>query len=447
MARTDQGVQKALPFISPVATGVGRKEKTSVKSARPPLAVALLFLLLHLATHGPVTSASAPALPATSVDVPILMYHYLTASSTPPNEYTVTQDEFVRQMSALVAYGYETVTFHDFMDYRYGRAAPPAHPVILTFDDGHRSVYEIARPVLEDRSMQATFFVTTGFVGESEDDREGNWMVWDPEINTLYSTGFPIESHSVTHPRLTDVSLLQAWHELVDSRLDIEAHLGNQVSFFCYPGGYGADDPQVRTLVQQTGYQAAVAAWPEGIANAATSDIWALPRVMISDSDSVDLDLGHPGSFFMRKLDPGFPLPRIAIDAVRFKHADGTFGACFNAGETIALTVLATNLGAAVNAQLSLALDDDAVHSDPYHSQAVPVYLASGATETASLLVQLPDDLAPGLHSYAVRFQDEYSILGFKDSGWQPAFLLAGSCYHHDLPAIMFRSVHAAYPW
>ena len=78
--------------------------------------------------------------------------------------------------------------------------------------------------------MQATFFVTRGFVGESEDDREGNWMVWDPEINTLYSTGFPIESHSVTHPRLTDVSLLQAWHELVDSRLDIEAHLGNQVA-------------------------------------------------------------------------------------------------------------------------------------------------------------------------------------------------------------------------
>ncbi len=427
--------------------GVASAASPSVLSSwlsDPPMKPSALGDGSSLISPGRVDSSVAlSAGPGGAVDVPILMYHYLTSADSPPTPYHVTQGLFEQQMEALAVYGYETVSLADFMDYRSGAASPPAHPVIITFDDGHRSVYSIARPILEDRSMQATLFVTTDFMAES-DYAGRDWLQWDPEISTLYAGGFPVESHSVTHPRLTEIPLDQAEQEILASRLDIESRLGGQVEFFCYPGGYGAYEPEIRALVQEAGYRGAVAAWPGGIANTITSDIWALPRVAISETHSLELDPIHPERFYMRRLDPSFPLPFIAVDAVRFTHADGTSGSCFTPGEVVSVTVATTNVGAAVDAQMTFALDDDAEHDAPYYSESIVVHLAPGVTETVIMLATLAEDLDLGQHFYSVRFQDEYAVLGFMDSGWQPALRMAATCYRSYLPTMLHKTVNVS---
>ncbi len=398
---------------------------------------------LAVADGGDFTDTGAPA--CVDTIVPILMYHYLVDAESPPTEYFVTKDLFERQMAALNAYGYETVTLEDFMAYRDGSVLPPDHPVILTFDDGHESVYTLARPILvgqgqlhhglREQNMTATLFVTTGFIGESEEERQGGWMVWDPEILSLYEDGFPIESHSVTHPNLTEIPEEQAWQELVDSRQDIEDHLGNSVGFFAYPGGHGAYDPAIRGLVQEAGYEAALAAWPDGLANPATSDIWALPRVMIREIHSLDLDPEHPENLFLRKLNPDFPLPAISNLAHWVLHEDGARGSCIYPGETITVTVEITNGGVSVMAGVRLRLDDDAEHEEYYYEHLVTEQLDHGETDAMEFVLTLQGNLGLGLHTCEIALFDEHMVVGYANTGWQPAFLLADGCYDSYLPA------------
>jgi peptidoglycan/xylan/chitin deacetylase (PgdA/CDA1 family) len=398
----------------------------SLAGAQPPTipvvgqktASALVF------ANGDWAMAEASAVPTVDVDVPILMYHYLTDAEPLPSVYYVTQDTFEKQMAALIAYGYQTISLQDFMDYRSGLATPPARAVILTLDDGHKSVHTYARPVLNDKDMKATVFLTTGFVQET--DLGWDWMAWGPHVDTLYSEGFDIEAHSLTHPILTQVSEEQAWQEISESRLEIESRLGNQVRFFSYPGGYY--DADIQGLVQQAGYRAAVAAWPDGIANTATSNIWALPRIEIHETHSVELDPARPDDFFMRKVDPGFPIPDITVDSVQVRLADDTPDSCFSPGETITFAVTATNHGDTVATQAALYLDDDADHADSYYHGVTSEHLANSESKRFQFALTLPDNVDLGHHDYAVDFDDEYGVLGFKHSGWQAAFEVAATC-------------------
>ena len=363
-----------------------------------------------------------------NVDIPILMYHGVDDAAY--EEYFISADLFEKQMDALAAYGYDTVTLQDYLNYRDGLATPPDHPIILTFDDGYLNNYTHAYPILKERNMIATVFINTGLTGETEEDRCcANYprLVWDPEIYTLYSEGFQIESHTVWHPHLTQIPGSQAQQEIADSRTDIQNHLGNQCYFFCYPYGDGAYDPTIRSYVQQAGYRAAVAVGPWGIiANTATSDIWALPRLGIAEYHLVDLDPSHPWypwNFFMRAIDPNFPLPDITIDSVEYFHQDGTPGTTFSRGETITVAVTASNDGDPVNVQVALQLDDDDDHSGSlYYNNALSGSLGNGETKTFNFVVTLPDDVALGQHYYAVPFRDEYDVLGFKYSDWQASF-------------------------
>jgi peptidoglycan/xylan/chitin deacetylase (PgdA/CDA1 family) len=365
------------------------------------------------------------------------MYHYLS-NGPPLTIYHVSTDLFARQLAALRAYGYETVSFQDFLAYRSGQAAPPAHPVILTFDDGHRSVYDAARPVLLAAGMRATLFVTTGFLGASPQERLGDWMVWNPEIQQLYGEELPIEAHNVTHPNLTQVSQSQAWQEIWGSRTAVQDHLGYPARIFCYPGGYY--NAPVRDLVRQAGFQAGVAAWPDGLANTTASDVWALPRLAISEVNSVDLDQAHPENFFVRKVDPAFELPLIEVKSVPARHPNGAPGGCFAPGEAITMTVAAVNRGSPADVWVSLALDDDTDHAGVYTRVSRKITLATAAVVTFTYTPDAADGRARGIHYAAVDFTDNRQVLGFQHTGWRPIFILADSCHDSFLPMIGLKA-------
>jgi peptidoglycan/xylan/chitin deacetylase (PgdA/CDA1 family) len=335
-------------------------------------------------------------------------------------------------MAALNAYGYDTVSLRDYLDFRTGSATPPDRPVILTFDDHHRSVYTMARPILNNKAMTMTFFITTNFITNI-----GQWesITWN-EVRQFRDEGHAIESHSVNHPDLTTIPEDEAWQEILNSRLEIGDRLGAPAQFFAYPSGRGATDPVIQALVRDAGYKAAVAAWPDRLANTVDSDPWALPRIAIREDHSVDLDPEQPGLFFMRQVDPNFPLPLLTVTSWRIQSQEGAFGACFKPGEAITVEVIINNHGDPAAARVVLTLDDDDDREDTYFTDFRNGNLAGGESVTFRYNLALGNDLSPGLHSYALDIYDEHAALGFLHNGWHPAFLLSADCHSQYLPVI-----------
>ena len=112
-----------------------------------------------------------------SVNLPVLMYHHLDENAA--NDMTVTPDTFREQMETLTDAGFTAVTLDDLLAYVNDGENLPEKPVLITFDDGYRSVYEYAYPVLSELGMHGTVFCVGSTFGAS----------------TYKSTGQPIIPH------------------------------------------------------------------------------------------------------------------------------------------------------------------------------------------------------------------------------------------------------------
>lgn len=132
------------------------------------------------------------------------------------------------------------------------RGETPSRKVAITFDDGHRSVFDKALPVLERLGLKATVFVCTELVGGVlPTDPSAPALSWS-ELRELAEAGWEIGSHTATHARLTMLSDVELRAELRDSREHIESELGSVCSSLAYP--YGLVDRRVEEEAASAGY-------------------------------------------------------------------------------------------------------------------------------------------------------------------------------------------------
>ncbi len=223
------------------------------------------------------------------------MYHALADLRSP---ISCPPRRFAEHLRWLHAAGVVTWTVADLVSWLV-RGAPPTPPaVVLTFDDGFRSVLEHGLPALARYGYRGTVFVVSGHVGGRNDwptQPAGvpRWplLAW-AELRTLAAAGMEIGAHSVTHPWLPGLTPADLRHEVVGSKRALEQGLGQPVHSFAYP--YGGHDTAVRRLVAAT-YSGACAA-EAGRATAA-SDRWRLPRVEVRHVDARFFfhRLGRPG--------------------------------------------------------------------------------------------------------------------------------------------------------
>lgn len=196
-------------------------------------------------------------------DTLVLCYHGV--SEHWPAALSVTPDRFDSQLETLRDRGYRGVTFHEA-----ATTAAEHDRVAITFDDGFRSVLDLAFPSLQLVGWPATLFVPTEHVGKpgpmawegidrwigGEHERELHALRWD-EIRELAEAGWEIGSHTRTHPHLTQTGEEQLADELRGSRERCEAELGRTCPTLAYP--YGDVDERVASAAREAGYEAAAA--------------------------------------------------------------------------------------------------------------------------------------------------------------------------------------------
>ncbi len=182
--------------------------------------------------------------------IPILTYHSIDDSGS---VVSISPQTFASQMRFLSESSFEVVSLDAVAAaVREGREMP-ADSVAITFDDGYRSVYTEAFPVLDQYGFTATVFLVTDYCGR-DNDWPGQWsgirhaplLGWS-EIEEMHRAGIDFGSHTATHPDLTRIPFERAEGEIRQSKAAIEDRLGRPATAFAYP--YGRHTAAVREIV------------------------------------------------------------------------------------------------------------------------------------------------------------------------------------------------------
>jgi peptidoglycan/xylan/chitin deacetylase (PgdA/CDA1 family) len=190
---------------------------------------------------------------------PILMYHKigLRPSRVRLKGLYVRPDSFKRQLDEFKAAGFHAVSPSD--------ACSAPHEsrerrVVLTFDDGFRNVFDNALEPLARHGMRALQFLVVNSIGKLNEwdlrDGEAPEPLMDTaQVRDWLAAGHQIGSHSLTHARLTRLTVRDAREEIITSKKKLEDLFSIPVDHFCYP--YGDFSPATRDLVLEAGYKTA----------------------------------------------------------------------------------------------------------------------------------------------------------------------------------------------
>ena len=188
--------------------------------------------------------------------VPILCYHRFATSCDSP--LCMPADVFDRQMKYLKENGYRVIGPQELLDFLDYRKAIPKNAGMITVDDGYRSIYNVAYPILKKYGFTATLFIYIDYVGVSS-----KAMTWDL-LRELKREGFYIGSHSVVHSDLSKKQesednkayLARLKREIFQSKEIIDRELDQDTLIFSYP--FGRRNQTAMSLSRQAGYKLAV---------------------------------------------------------------------------------------------------------------------------------------------------------------------------------------------
>ena len=174
----------------------------------------------------------------------ILYYHGI------PGAYRAS---FVRQMESI------RKRARVFPAFYRGSVLSEKPNVAITFDDAYVSVAENALPELFTRGFHATIFVPTGCLGAApawaieDGSLDADEVVMSEEqIKSMPSALITLGSHTITHPRLSQIGEIAAQKEIEGSRMTLQAATGQDIRLLAFP--YGDHNAAVVELCKVVGY-------------------------------------------------------------------------------------------------------------------------------------------------------------------------------------------------
>jgi len=214
-----------------------------------------LAMIPKMATQGETSiSETMKARSDAKPTITILCYHQFDSAGP----YSMKTEEFRQNLQEIKARGFTVIPMSHVVEYYHGkRDQLPEKSLVITIDDGYRSVYLHAYPLLKEYGFPWVFYIYSDFVNSGAGS-----VTWE-QLKEMSKNGMELGSHSKSHPFLPkkggkNQEQYDAWldAEIVQSRKVIEEKTGVPVQTFAYP--YGAFDKYVRAKTIQAGYEGIV---------------------------------------------------------------------------------------------------------------------------------------------------------------------------------------------
>ncbi len=211
-----------------------------------------------------------------------LLYHAIGERGEASSRYIVPADALARQLAWLRRRGYAPMSVDEYVRHRSSGKPPPAHSVVLTFDDGYGDNFSAASPLLRAEAMSATIFLVSASVGganewDADTELAGRRLLTWQEIGDLREAGVGFGAHTRSHASLPSLGLTDAEVEIRGSREELERRLEIPVPHFAYP--YGRAGGAIEALVEKCGFASACGIRPGR--NTFATPLFALRRCEI----------------------------------------------------------------------------------------------------------------------------------------------------------------------
>src|SRR5436305_8081396 len=270
----------------------------------PFLGLVLAGSIALAAKPTPVPKAAASATPAPTVSKPVVdqtaqtiiyCYHRLVDKVRYPGT-EITPAVFEAQMKELKDRGITVISLQDLLAWKRGEKNIPPRCAVITFDDGWKSQYEVAWPIMKKFGYTFTMFIyTEGVAGASLGG--GQAITWEMLAN-MRDSGIDIEAHSATHQDLREGHTImviepggkrtkkkltgaeyEQWvqNEVVGCKQLLEQRLGIKINCFAVP--FGTYNEHVKEIARNAGYEAMFTVYGQPITY--TSPMDALGRYAI----------------------------------------------------------------------------------------------------------------------------------------------------------------------
>lgn len=210
-------------------------------------------------------------------NIPIFMYHWIR-EDTGGYEYPenmVKASELRKQMEYLKENNYDVIWVSDIAGLQHYEK-----PVILTFDDGWKDVYYEAFPLAKELNMKICMYVITDLVGTI--DYCSVEMLQEMKDSGLVE----IDSHTLSHPYLDEISAEQVTSELVDSKKWFKDNLDIDSTVICYPSG--RRNQTVLSVAKENYKYGLLMDGDNFNYNSNTSNMYLIPRIYARRSMSLD---------------------------------------------------------------------------------------------------------------------------------------------------------------
>ncbi len=201
----------------------------------------------------------APEPKSRNAQVIVLGYHRFVDKVRRPDT-ELTPADFEAQMQQLKDGGVTVIPMADFLAWKRGEKEIPPASAVITLDDGWRSQYTVAWPILKKFNYPFTLFIYTDYV-KGGAKAGGESLSWQ-ELEELRDGGVNIESHTVSHADLRgkknnrNTPEYDAWlkNELQGSKQMLEQRLGIKIRALALP--YGFYNAKVQEAAKEAGYEA-----------------------------------------------------------------------------------------------------------------------------------------------------------------------------------------------
>jgi peptidoglycan/xylan/chitin deacetylase (PgdA/CDA1 family) len=236
----------------------------------------------------------------------ILLYHRLLSKEenlskidSEDRVYLLKEEEFSKHLEYLHSEEWSTISVEQLLESLKNKTLFPERSLIISFDDGNQTDYDLAFTLLERFGFKATFFLTSDFI-----DRPGH--LTRSQILQMSKGGMEFGSHGKTHRFLSTLSEKELRSELVESKTVLEDLIGKDISLLSLPGGYHSSE--VIEMARDAGYKAIFTSrfdW-----NTEETDPFELRRMSLRYSDSLSYFISlikmDPGVYFKKRVKGSF---------------------------------------------------------------------------------------------------------------------------------------------